>query len=81
MAAKIVISNKVVEVLEKPIERAVVELIAVGLLQRRKDNIATGSGFDWCNGKGNTGSVRKTRHVHKLWDRRVGRGHRLCKEW
>ena len=36
MAAKIVISNKVVEVLEKPIERAVVELIAVGLYRDGK---------------------------------------------
>jgi predicted HTH domain antitoxin len=36
MATKIVISNKVVEVLEKPIERAVVELIAVGLYRDGK---------------------------------------------
>jgi len=36
MAAKIVISNKVVEVLEKPIERTAVELIAIGLYRDGK---------------------------------------------
>ena len=46
MATKIVIPSRVVEVLEEPIARTVVELIAIGLtLQRRKDNIAAGSGF------------------------------------
>ena len=42
MATKIRIPSRVVEVLEKPIERTVVELIAI---QRRKDNLAAGCGF------------------------------------
>lgn len=36
MATKIVIPSKVVEVLEKPIERSVVELIAIGLYRDGK---------------------------------------------
>jgi hypothetical protein len=43
MATKIKIPSMVVEVLETPVEKTVVELIAIGL-PRWKDNIATGCG-------------------------------------